>query len=164
MIPGVKQAIAWAQIAKSHAQLNQPDKAIEAYMKAMEIAPDEASYRKSLAQYYLNQKRYEEALNLYADPKGAGAEPVDQTLFALGQKLSGEGNADVAALAFEKALQANTKHAEAHYELGMHYFYNKKDGNKAKELLTKYLELGQDKDHLNNTRSVLVVISKRKTP
>jgi tetratricopeptide (TPR) repeat protein len=162
MIQGKKQAIAWSLIAKAHAQLNHPDQAIESYKKAMELVPEEANYRKELAQYYLSQKRYDEALELYSDPGGAGSEPVDQTLFDLGQKMSKQGNADVAQLAFEKALKANPNNAEAYYELGMAYFYNKKDRTRAKQMLTKYLELGKDKDHLNNTRSVLVVIERRK--
>ena len=162
MIQGKKQAIAWSLIAKAHAQLNHPDQAIEAFKQAMDLAPDEANRRNELAQYYLSQKRYDQALELYSDPRGAGSEQVDQTLFALGQKMSKEGNAEVAQLAYEKALKANPNNAEVYYELGMTYFYNKKDAKRAKEMLTKYQEIGKDKDHLNNTHSVLVVIARRK--
>ena len=89
----------------------------------------------------------------------AGA--AEQALFALGEKLSKQGNSQVAQLAFEKVLKINPQNAEVYYELGMIHYYDKKNDKRAKELLTKYLELGKQKDHLDNTKSVLVVLKKR---
>jgi tetratricopeptide (TPR) repeat protein len=160
-VPEKNQPGIWFQIARTQARLKQPDKAIEAFKRAMELAPENADYRKALAQYYLDEKRYEEALNLYADPKGAGAQPPDEALFALGEKLSSQGNSDVARVAFEKVLQVNPQNAEAYYQLGMIFYYDKKNDKRATELLNKYLELGKEKDHLNNTKTVLVVLKKR---
>jgi tetratricopeptide (TPR) repeat protein len=125
------------------------------------LAPENADYRKTLAQYYLDEKRYEEALNLYADPRGTGSQSPDQALFALGEKLSTQGNSEVAQVAFEKVLQLNPENAEAYYQLGMIFYYDKKNDKRATELLNKYLELGKQKDHLENTRTVLVVLKKR---
>jgi tetratricopeptide (TPR) repeat protein len=161
-IPEKNQGAIWYQIAVTLAQLKQPDKAITAFKKAMELSPTSAEYRKTLAQYYLNEKRYQDALELYADPKSAGSQPLDQVLFALGEKLSSQGNSEVAQLAFERALAANASHAEAHYELGMLLYYGKKNDKRARDLLTKYVAMTDaKKDHVDNAKTVLVVIKKR---
>lgn len=161
LVSGTKQSIVYAAIARSNAGLNQPDKAIEAYKKAIEMSPDSPDYRKALAQFYLKEKRYEDALNLYAESKGAGSESADKTLFQLGQTLSNQGNGEVAALAFERAIKANPENAEAYYELGMLFFYDKKSDARAKELLEKYVQIGKNADHMSNTQNVLVVLKKR---
>jgi tetratricopeptide (TPR) repeat protein len=160
-VPEKNQHSIWFQMARTQARLKQPDKAIEAFKKAMELAPENADYRNALAQYYLDEKRYEEALNLYAEAGGAGSQSPEQALFALGEKLSSKGNSQVAQVAFEKVLQLNPQNAEAYYQLGMIFYYDKKNDKRATELLNKYLELGKEKDHLDNTKTVLVVLKKR---
>jgi tetratricopeptide (TPR) repeat protein len=161
-IPEKNQATIWYQIAVTQAQLKQPDKAIAAFKKAMELAPANTEYRKTLAQYYLNEKRFQETLDLYSDAKAAGSQPLDQVLFALGEKLSSQGNSEVAQLAFERTLAANASHAEAHYELGMLLYYGKKNDKRARDLLTKYIAMSDaKKDHVDNAKTVLVVIKKR---
>lgn len=161
MIPEAKQSIALAFIARAQAALNKPDEAIKAFNKAIELAPQEPAYRKELSQYLIKEKKYEEALQLFTDPRALGSEAPEKALFTLGQRMSKEGNSELAVLAFEKALQANPQSAETYYELGMLSFYDKKDAKRATELLNKYLEMGKDKDHLENTKSVLVVIQKQ---
>ena len=160
-IPEKNQHSVWFQMARTQARLKQPDKAIEAFKRAIELAPENTDYRKALAQYYLDEKRYEEALNLYADPRATGSQSPDEALFALGEKLSTQGNSEVAQVAFEKVLQLNPQNAEAYYQLGMIFYYDKKNDKRATELLNKYLELGKQKDHLDNTKTVLVVLKKR---
>jgi tetratricopeptide (TPR) repeat protein len=160
-IPEKNQPVIWFQIGRTQAKLKQPDKAIQAFKRAMELAPENADYRNALAQYYLDEKRGEEALEVYSDPKGAGSQSPEQALFAMGEKLSNQGNSQVAQVAFEKVLKLNPQNAEAYYQLGMIHYYDKKNDKRATELLTKYLEIGTQKDHLENTRSVLVVLKKR---
>ncbi len=159
LVPGAKQSIVYAQIAKAHAQLKQGDQAVANFRKAMELSPGNDEYRKALAQYYLNEKNYEEALNLYAE--GGGSGQADQALFALGQKLSSQGNSEVAALAFEKTIKANPQNAEAYYELGMIYYQEKINDAKAKEMLEKYAQIGKDAAHLDNIKGVMAVLKKR---
>ncbi len=161
LVSGPKQSIVYAAIARSDIGLNQGDKAIEAYKKSIELSPDNPEYRKALAQFYLKEKRYEDALNLYAEAKGTGSDSADKTLFQLGQTLSNQGNSEVAALAFERTIKANPENAEAYYELGMLMFYDKKNDTRAKELLEKYVQIGKNADHLSNTHNVLVVLKKR---
>jgi Flp pilus assembly protein TadD len=159
LVTGPKQAVIHAALARCYAGLNNSEKAVAAYRKAMEVAPEEVSYRNSLANYYLKEKRYEDALNLYADQGASGQ--ADQTLFNLGMSLSKQGNTEVAELAFEKAIKANPANAEAYYELGMMLYYDKKTDAHARELLEKYLQLGKNADHVSNTNNVLVVLKRR---
>jgi tetratricopeptide (TPR) repeat protein len=161
LVTGPKQAIIHAALARCYAGLNNPEKVVAAYRKAMEVAPEDQSYRNSLANYFLKEKRYEDALNLYADQGATGQ--ADQTLFNLGMSLSKQGNTEVAELAFEKAITANPSNAEAYYELGMMLYYDKKKDARAKELLEKYVQLGKSADHLSNTNNVLVVLKRRMT-
>ncbi len=159
MVPGAKQSIVYEQVAKTYAQLKDGAQAEANFKKAIELSPDNDQYKKALAQYYLNEKRYEEALNLYAEEGGKGQ--ADQTLFALGQKLYNQGKSQVAALALEKAIKLNPQNAESYYELGMIYYQEKMNDAKAKELLDKYAQIGKDPGHLDNIKGVLVVLKRR---
>jgi tetratricopeptide (TPR) repeat protein len=161
MIPDKSLPTVLAQIGRTYGKLNQPDKAVAAFNKAIEMAPDNAEIRRGLAQYYLNEKKYEDALNVFTDPRASANGAPEQVLFDLGQKLSSAGNSEVAELAFEKALKINSKHAESCYELGMLLYYAKKDDKRAIDLLTQYVQLGKDKAHIDNASTVLVVLKKR---
>jgi tetratricopeptide (TPR) repeat protein len=66
----------------------------------------------------------------------------------------------MARKAFEQVLENNPDYAEAYYELGMEYFYGLEDRPRAKGMLSKYVEIGQDEAHLSNARNVIVVIEK----
>ena len=161
MVPEKKQAPIVIRIAEAHAQLNHYDQALAAYKKAIELAPEFAAYKTKLAQFYMKEKKYDEALSIYADASAAGNQPVDQVLFKLGQAQSTQDNAEVAQLAFERAIKANPQNAEAYYELGMLLYQGKKADKQATETLTKYLEIGKDAAHIDNTKTVLVVLKRR---
>jgi tetratricopeptide (TPR) repeat protein len=162
IVPEKNQAGIWRQMGNTQAKLGNKDEAVKAFKRAIELNPQEANNKKALAQFYMNEKMYDEALEIYADPATAGSETVDQTLFRLGKELSQKGNSEVAQLAFEKVIKVNPDNAEAYYELGTLYFYDRKDNKRAQEMLTKYVEIGKDKDHVNNATSLLVVISRKK--
>jgi tetratricopeptide (TPR) repeat protein len=162
LLSGARQAVAYAAVARAHAGLNDSDQAIAAYKKAMELAPpDKPEYRNALANYYMKLKRDNDALDILSETKGEGGEAPDVALFQLGKKQSDQGNSDFAALAFERSIKANPANAEAYYELGMLRFYEKKNDAQAKELLEKYVQIGKNNDHLNNTNNVLVVLKRR---
>ncbi len=162
LVPEARQSGIWAQVGRSYAQLKNHEEAIKAFNKAIEISPDDPTYRKALAQYYMNEKKYDEALNLYADPRTAGSDPADKLMFNMGMAQNKAGNAEVAMLAFERAMKINPQNAEAYYELGALLFYEKKDYKRAQEMLNKYVELGKDEGHVSNAKSLLVVISRKK--
>ncbi len=160
MVPDRSKAVVYSFIARANASLKNDAAAEAAFKKAIEFAPENADHRKALAQYYMSQKKYNEALELYAQGGTAGA-AADQTLFNLGREQSQQGNTDVAQLAFERALAVNPNHADAHFELGMLLYYAKTNDKRAKELLNQYLKLGKDEAKLENAKTVLVVIQRR---
>jgi len=146
---------------KSHPVL-QPGDAEKLSALEAEVAKFKADdYRNGLAQSYMKEKKYDEALNIYADASAAGNQPVDQVMFKLGQAQSNQDNSEVAQLAFERAIKANPQNAEAYYELGMLLYQGKKADKQATEMLTKYLEIGKDAAHIDNAKTVLVVLKRR---
>ena len=159
MLPPKGQAITLTLVGKAEAALNHQDQALAAYKQAIELDPGNNRFKLALAQYYASQKKYDEALAVYSGGAGAGS---DQALFSLGQQLAKDpANNQVAQLAYEKAIQANPSNAEAYYELGMMLYFSKENDRRAKELLTKYVEIGKDQSHVENAKGSLVILDRR---
>ncbi|HRR27417.1 MAG TPA: tetratricopeptide repeat protein, partial [Acidobacteriota bacterium] len=145
--------------------LNQEGKHAEAIEKAKESLEEVGDDLKptlwaEMANAYMALKDYPQAVAAYTKYLELKGEPVDQGLFELGQRFVRAGNQEQAKLVFEKVLEVNPAYAEAYYQLGMHAFYEENDKEKAKQLLSKYLEIGQDENNRNNAQNVLVVIEK----
>ncbi|MBZ5498399.1 MAG: tetratricopeptide repeat protein [Acidobacteriia bacterium] len=158
------QASVWVQIGRSRTQLKQADAAVEAYNRAIQLAPpqDAPKYKQALADHYkivaeqyLNDKQYDQAFAAYAQ---AGI-----PIFKLGQDWAKKPETeDLAIMAFQQVIKTEPLIPEAYFELGSLYYFNKKDYAKAKEYLTKYLQAGKDDKTLENARNILQVIEKKK--
>jgi tetratricopeptide (TPR) repeat protein len=153
-------------LARTEAAQKHPDQAIAAYKKAMELVPDNPAYKNALGQFYMTEKRFDEALSLFAE--GGDGSSGDKALVTLGQQLGQKGNTEVAQLAFERAIKANPANAEAYYELGTLLYYKKvgdktlkEDNVRARELFSKYIEIGKDNGHLDNAKNFMVIIDRR---
>lgn len=156
MIPEANQSSVLAQIGRSHTMLNQPDQAVIAYKSAIAQSPanDKTTYEKALGQHYLIQKQYEQA---FATFEAAGL-----NLFTLGQEWSRANETDLALAAFERVLKTDPANTEAYFELGTLYYYNKKDYAKAKEALTKFIEVGTDEKKKDQAKDLIAVIDRKK--
>jgi tetratricopeptide (TPR) repeat protein len=158
------QASVWLQIARARDMLNQPEEAVKAFHQAIELAPEQeaAKYKNALAQHYekvaqefINQKQYDRAFAAY--------EESGTSLFKLAQNWGkSDETTDLALLAFEHILKTDPQNAEAYFEMGTLYYFNKKDNVRAKEMLTKYLEVGKDEKILEQSRNIIAVIDKKK--
>lgn len=159
MLPESVQHAVWAAIGRTHAKLNHPDQAIAAYRKAIQLEPTKSDYWKSLAQYYMEQKQYEQMFQTYTDWYSLPSSPTkpDEGLFKLGKDFLGQDKNDLAMSAFNRVLSLNPNHAEVHYELGVNHFYSG-DKTKAKEFLTKYLSIGKDQRHIEDAKAILAVM------
>jgi len=113
-------------IGYSYVQLKQYDKAEEAYKKAAEIRPTDASAYSGLANVYNAQKKFDlaaqasaKATELGGGAGGAGGGGNAEALFNQGVILWNGGKIPEAKKAFQDAIAADPNHAEAHYQLGM---------------------------------------------
>jgi tetratricopeptide (TPR) repeat protein len=154
----------WRQIGKVQAKLNQPDAAIEAFRKSIDLAPDvktAAEYRTSFAQFYLDQKNYEEAVNVLADAKGQDPKNLEPVLWSIYER-SKNSQPQFAELVLERVVKINPQNADAYFELGqLYYFDGKTMDNRTKELFAKYLEIGKDETKLGRLKDMMVIINRR---
>jgi tetratricopeptide (TPR) repeat protein len=124
-----KQVAVWAQLAD--AQVGQagtktgPEfdaamaKGLEAYTKAIELNPNDGATHNNYALALAKAKKFDEMkveLNKAAqlDPTKAG-----QYYYNLGALMVNAGQNDAAVDAFKKAIEADPKHADSYYQLGV---------------------------------------------
>ena len=114
----------------------------------------------SLAQYYLDAKRPDEALDVVV----AGSKNPEQRLMDLYTK--GKNNPDslpFSIAALERVVILNPSNIDAVFELGQVYYMDRKD-SQAKELLTRYVENGKDTGRIQVAKDLLTVIAGRNKP
>ena len=146
--------------------LNQEEKHAEAIAqgkKALDQLPEEMEGLRAIAwaeiaQAHLSLEQYPEALEAYRMNLELSGEAADEGLFTMGEEFVRRGRQAQARLAFEKVLEINPDHAEAHYQLGMHYYYEAGDAERAKAMLERYLEIGKNEVNRDNASNVLVVM------
>jgi tetratricopeptide (TPR) repeat protein len=158
-----KQSIIWRQIGKAQEKLNQSDAAEDAYKKAVELSPENnaADYLNTLARFYLESKKYEEALDALTDPRSLGSESLEKVLLDLVEK-SKNSEPKLAEAALERIIKADPANAEAYFNLGrMYYADGKEMDHRTKELLTKYVEIGQDPNNVGQAKDMLVLVDRR---
>lgn len=114
------------------------------------------------ARAYLALEKYDEAFDAYAKSQSLSGGSADEGIFKIGQELTKKGKLGDARKAYEFTLKINPNFAEAYYELGMDAFYETNDKVKAKEYLTKYMEIGQDEAKKSNAQNVLIVMGRSK--
>jgi tetratricopeptide (TPR) repeat protein len=163
--PPEMHADIWRGLARGYQQLKQNEKAVEAFQKAIELNPEKAQFSQELADLYFSQDQTSEGVQALTMAYKQGDKPMDEALFAAGAayRKKRDGNKAATAL-FEETLKVNANHPEAHYELGMLYFYEQGDRARAKTMLEKYTALGKDPGHLDSAKAVLVVIEKTPAP
>jgi tetratricopeptide (TPR) repeat protein len=158
MVPPDRQAPIWSQMGKAQAKLNQPQ-AVESFKKSIELASEKnvQSYRTAFAQYYLDQKKFDEAVDVMTDPKAEGAEKglLDMA------KAWKDKEVRLAEAALERVLKINPENLDAAFDLGQLYYSDKSNDSRAKELLAKYKEKGKDPDRLQNIDGMLLLINRR---
>lgn len=154
-----KQSVIWAHLADSYmfagAEKTGADqeaafgKGMEAFNKAIELKPDDASLHNNYALALVKAKKVPEAqaeLTKAAqlDPQNAG-----KYYYNLGAVMVNNGQNDAAGQSFKKAIELDPNYADAQYQYGMYLLGQAKitpDGkvvpaDGTKEALQKYLEL-----------------------
>jgi tetratricopeptide (TPR) repeat protein len=157
------QSPLWERIARANAKLNQNDAAIESYKKAIELAPEEkkSDYRKYLAIYYIQNKKYDEAIEVVTDAKTVPAKDMEQNLLDFA-KIYKDKEPALAEAILERILKMNPENAEVYFDLGqLYYMDGKSKDSRTKELLAKYLEIGKNSDNLQRVKEFLVLVNRR---
>ena len=160
-LTGNSQAVIWRQIGRARAKLKQDTEADAAFRRAIELsAADQIeNYQMALAQFYLDTKRPEEALNIVV----AGAANPELRLMELFNKAKNSPDQETTAFstaALERVLKLNPSNFEAVFELGQVYYMDRKDES-ALEMLNRYIENGKDEARIQTAKDFVVVITNR---
>jgi len=168
-----KQHVIWAQLAEAYAALGAKttgaeqeaayNKAIESYLKAMELKPDESAYVNNYALVLVRAKRIPEAQA--ALEKAAQMDPAQAATYYynLGAVMMNVGQTEAAGEAFKKAIEANPKYAQAQYQYAI-YLVGKAqiapDGRiqpppGTREALEAYLQLEPNGQFAQSARDML---------
>jgi tetratricopeptide (TPR) repeat protein len=161
MIATDRQSPIWRQIGRAQAKLNQPE-ALESFKKAIELAPKDkvTEYKNSLAQYYLDSKQYDLAVDTVLEA-GDGGEGQEKTLLSMA-KTRKDKEPKLAIAALERVLKLSPDNLDTTFDLAQLYYSEGKENDKrTKELLAKYSEKGQDAGKLDSVKGMLVIINRR---
>jgi len=161
-LTGEKQALIWRQIGRARAKLSQDAEAVAAFKKAIELVSEDQveSYQMSLAQYYLDAKRPDEALDVVV----AGSKDPEQRLMDLYTRgKNNPDSMDFSTAALERVVKLNPSNFDALFELGQVYYMDRKD-SQSQELLNRYIENGKDATKLQTAQDLLIVLANRKKP
>jgi tetratricopeptide (TPR) repeat protein len=168
-----KQHVIWAQLAEAYSSLASQKvgaeqeatagKAVEAFQKAMELKPDEASYYNNYALALVKAKKIpdaqaalEKAAEL--DPPNAG-----KYFYNLGAVMMNTGQTDAAGEIFKKAISLTPNYAPAHYQYGLYLIGKAQIGADGKmvppegtrEELEAYLKLDPNGPNADSARGLL---------
>ncbi|MEJ2109810.1 MAG: tetratricopeptide repeat protein [Acidobacteriota bacterium] len=157
-----KQAPVLGQIGNAQAALGQKEAAVETYRKAAELAPSDASaYLDKISKIYLESKNYEGLLDTLTDPKALGSESAEKVVLYMFEQTR-DRDPKLAEASLERLLKTNPDNIETYFLLGQMYYADGKEmDGRTKELLTKYVELGQDQTKVGLAKDMLVIVGRR---
>jgi tetratricopeptide (TPR) repeat protein len=124
-----KQHVVWSHMADAYIargdgkngadQQADYSKGVEAYQKALEVAPQDAAYHNNYALVLAKAKKLEQAQAELT--KAAELDPPQggKYYYNLGAVLVNTGQSDPAGTAFRKAIELDPNYAEAYYQLGL---------------------------------------------
>jgi tetratricopeptide (TPR) repeat protein len=143
----------YGEIGNFYVQMDQPDKAVEAYKKVLEKEPGNQSARLAIVTALLNQKNIAEAkkvlealdLNTITNPN---------TLYEIGVRFYNAQETQEAIRYWEKAIAMDPKMADAYVQLGAAYVAVG-DNAKAKQMLQKAIEIDPASDNAKMAKEML---------
>src|SRR5271157_5345147 len=174
---GPTELAVWANLADAYMKLagtktgpefdDAATKGLAAYAKAIELKPEYAATHNNYALALVQAKKIPEAqaeLTKAAqlDPTNAG-----KYYYNLGAVLTNANQADAAADAFQKAIAADPKYAEAYYQYGVYLVGKASFGADGKvtpvpgtvEQFQKYLELAPNGQFAQPAKDMLTTLS-----
>lgn len=169
-----KQHVIWAQLADCYSNSARAKtgadrdalaaKGLDAYQKAIELKPDDASYINNYALALARANKFNEAQQelekaATLDPTNAG-----RYYYNLGALLTNAGQLEPAGAAFKKAVESDPNYADAQYQYAMYLVAKAQLDPKTgamtfpagtKEGLEKYLQLKPDGPFAESAKSLI---------
>ena len=123
--------------------MEQFDKAIESFNKAIELDSNNSNYFSGLGDSYISQKKYEKALSTYITATKKN-EPIDRPFTMIPQIYAELNQPDKALEAFYKSKETISKESDSYinalYNVGLYEFLNK-DYDKSEIAFKELIEL-----------------------
>jgi tetratricopeptide (TPR) repeat protein len=152
----------YSNIGYAHAQREEWEDAETAYLRATELAPNNAAGFNGLATVYNAMRRFDDAAAASAkaaELSGAGGGAGNaQALFTQGVIQWNGGNIPEAKKSFEAAIAADPNHAEAHFQLGM-ALVNEGDLPGAASEFKTYLQLAPDGENAATAQAMVAQLN-----
>ena len=170
------QHAVWANLGEAYVQLagtktgpehdDAMGKALQAYQKAIEIKPDDASSHNNYALALAKAKKFDEAQAELK--KAAELDPPDggKYYYNLGALLVNAGQNDPASEAFKKAIELTPTYADAYYQYGVTLVGKAGIGANGQvtpvagtaEAFQKYLELQPNGQYAQSAKDMLATL------
>jgi tetratricopeptide (TPR) repeat protein len=154
-----KCASCFSRIGDTYVKKGDQENAEKAYLKALEIDPNHADTYTALSSLYNSQKKFDEATKMsakaseLAGPGGGDA----NSIFNQGIILWNQSKIPEAKALFQKAVELDPKHAEAHYWLGMSWV-NEGKLTESKKDFEEYLKLAPTGQYADTAKAILATI------
>jgi Tfp pilus assembly protein PilF len=172
-----KQTAIWANLADSYLsdaatkkgadRDAETQKGMDAYSKAIELKPDDASIHNNYGRALANAGKYTEAMAEMTkaaelDPPGAG-----KYYYNLGAILVNTGQSDAAVAAFQKSIAADPNYADSYFQYGVSLMSQAKIGDDGKvtpapgtiEAFQKCLSFGDKCTHTQECNDSIAALS-----
>ncbi len=169
------QYVLWVSLGQSYLGAKQYPEAIEALKKALALTPDRHQFHNLLGTAYLRLKKLDEAVGEFktaaelndknpADPKHN--DNAAMYWYNAGATLTMQGKPEEAIAAFDKAIAADPKKADAYYQKAVNLIAKAtlgKDGKMSapagtEEAFLKYLELSPNGQYAEPAKEMLAMI------
>jgi tetratricopeptide (TPR) repeat protein len=169
------QDVLWASLGQSYLGAKQYPEAIAALKKGVALKPERQEYHNLLGTAYLRLRQMDDAVGEFKtaaelnDKNPSDAKHNDNAAmywYNVGAVLSIQGKSAEAVAAFDKAIAADPKKAEAYYQKGINLIAKAsidKDGKMSapegtEEAFQKYLELSPNGQFADQVKQMLAMI------
>jgi tetratricopeptide (TPR) repeat protein len=127
------------------------------YRTAIRNSPGSFDAQMNLANAYYGAKMYDDAIESYRS--ASNIKPMDSSVYYLtGVALRDKNSFQEAASSFDRATQLNGGYHQAFYELGMIYYRNIKDKQKAIANFEKVLSIKPDHPDADKIRNIISML------
>ena len=157
-----EQPAVWANLGNCYSRMNENQKAMDAYNKAIELEPENANYHQNLGSIYAAMGQPEKAREIYekAASMSVTLDPATAAInyFNMSITYINSGKNQEASEVLRKAIELNPKHGESHYQLGI-VLIGLNDMEAAIAQLKKYIEIDPNGENVAVAQELIKQLS-----